>query len=52
MSKRIVAAVMAVALLGAMPATVAQAGADKGKVPAVCVVKKIGKLRVQIGYCP
>jgi hypothetical protein len=51
MRKRIVAVVLAVGALGALPATAAQARASKAKGPA-CIEKTVGKLHIQIGYCP
>ena len=53
MQKRILAVVLAVGALGALPATVAQARTAKSKsVPPVCVQKTVGKLHIQVGYCP
>ena len=51
MRKRILAVVLAVGALGALPATVAQARTKKAP-PRACVERTVGKLHIQIGLCP
>jgi hypothetical protein len=50
MLKRTIAVLFTIASLLAIPASVAQAASsEKGK---LCVVKQVGKLHIQFGYCP
>jgi hypothetical protein len=50
MKKRILALVLAVGALGMLPATIAQARTKAP--PRACIEKTVGKLHIQVGYCP
>ena len=51
MKKRIVVLLLAIAAFGVLP-TAQASGASGKKLPPACVVKHIGWLNIQVGYCP
>ena len=52
MRKKIAAVIVAVGAVGLLAPAVSGAATRSAKVPAVCVQRTIGKVHVQIGYCP
>jgi len=52
MRKRMVAVLIAVGAVGLLAPAVSGAGTRSVKVPAACVQRTVGKVHVQVGYCP